>query len=77
MNTEERLADLEAAHNDVSETAAEIQRILANYVLVLTRELDKHGALPSDVAQPLAAELVRAFQALQLERCLEQEDGDA
>ena len=53
MDNEKRLTDLEnaydriegdirelaTAHNDVSSTAGDVQRILSNYVLVLTREL--------------------------------------
>ena len=77
MNTEERLAALEAAHNDVNETAAQIQKILANYMLQLTEELEKNGALPSDVTRPLASALIRSFEALHLERSFNQEDCDA
>ena len=34
---EEDIQQLATAHNDVSSTAGDVQRILSNYVLVLTR----------------------------------------
>ena len=67
--------NLLAAHNDTAKTASEIQKILANYCLLLTKELTRLEALPEDVGQALGDSLINKFNALSLERSYSQEDA--
>jgi len=68
---EQRLLALEAAHNDVSKTAGEINRVIANYLLVLTKTLCQAGTFSDEVGLALTEKLVSALQALALERSWE------
>ena len=70
-NLERDLQALEVAHNDVSKTAGEINRVIANYLLVLTKTLCQSGTFSEEVAVALTEKLVSALQALALERSWE------
>ena len=57
-NLERDLQALEVAHNDVSKTAGEINRVIANYLLVLTKALCESGTLSEEVGLALTEKLV-------------------